>query len=343
MKEDYIQKIIVPAILIVLVVLTFLLVKPILFAVLSGFFLAFIFSPVYDWVYKKTKMKNFAAGLICTLLILLILLPLWFLIPVLIDQAFKIYLASQQMDFITPIQNIFPSLFTYESFSTEIGTILQTFTSKITNSLMNLLSNLVLSFPTILLQSAVALFIFFFVLRDKEQLISYIKSLSPFSKDVEKKLFESSKAITKSVLYGQVIIGLLQGVIMGIGFFLFGIPNALFLTVLASIAGIFPIIGTAIIWLPVAVYLLIIGDTFALVGIVIIGIISSNVDNILRPVFVSKRTKIHSALVLVGMIGGVFLFGILGFILGPLIIAYLLVLLEIYRNKKGPDIFIKEK
>ncbi len=341
MKLPYIKKILVPAILLALIVLTFFLIKPFLLAIFSGFFLAFIFSPIYNWLYKKTKLKNFSASMICILLVILIILPLWFLIPILINQTFKIYLASQQLDFITPLKSIFPSL-SSEQFSTEIGTILQSFTTKITNSLMNFLSNLVLSFPTILLQSVVAFFILFFVLRDKEQLVSYMRGLSPFSKEVEKKLFDSSKAITVSVIYGQIIVGLIMGIIIGLGFFLFKIPNTLFLTLLASIAGILPIIGTAIIWVPVAIYLLIMGDTFSFFGIIVIGIISSNIDNVLRPLFVAKRTKMHSALVFIGMLGGVFLFGILGFILGPLVIAYLLVLLEIYRNKKGPDIFVEK-
>ena len=84
-----------------------------------------------------------------------------------------------------------------------------------------------------------------------------MKSLLPFSKEVEKKIFDYSKGITSSVLYGQVIIGILQGIAAGLGFFIFGVPKALFLTLLAMMAGIFPIIGTTIIWLPVAIYLFI--------------------------------------------------------------------------------------
>lgn len=342
MEEIYFRKIITTALLIALIILSFFLLKPILLSIILGLILAFVFTPVYDWLYKIIKSKNLSASLVCFFLILLIVLPIWFLTPTIIDQSIKIYVSSQQMDFVTPIKNIFPSLFASEEFSAEVGSVISSFVTKITNSLMNSLSKLILNFPTLFLQSLVVFFTFYFVLRDKEQLLSYIRSLLPFPKDIEKKLFESSKGITSSVIYGQIIVGLLQGLIIGIGFFIFRVPNALFLTLLASLAGVFPIIGTMIIWLPVLIYLLIAGNTLAAVGVLIFGIVSSHIDNFLRPIIVSKRTQMHSSLVLIGMIGGLFLFGVLGLILGPLILAYLLIILEIYRHREVQGIFLQQ-
>ena len=207
---------------------------------------------------------------------------------------------------------------------------------------MNSFSQIILNFPTLFLQFLVVFFTFFFVLKDKDKLISYVQSLSPFSKDVEKKLFKSSRGITSSVIYGQIIIGIVQGLIAGLGFFIFGVPNALLLTLFATIAGIFPIIGPFIIWAPVVIYLFIAGNTFSAIGLILFGLISSTIDNFLRPILVSKRTTMHPALLLIGMIGGLLLFGIVGFILGPLIIAYLFIILEIYRNKEIPGILIQQ-
>jgi predicted PurR-regulated permease PerM len=342
MDDVYFKRIMTTILLIALIVLSFFLLKPILLSIIFGLILAFVFTPVYNWLYKIIKSKNISATIICLLLILLIVLPLWFLTPIVIDQSIKIYLASQQMDFVTPLKNIFPSLFASEGFSAEIGSIMHSFVTKVTNSLMNSLSKLILNFPTLFLQSLVVFFTFFFALRDKEQLLSYIKSLLPFSRDIEKKLFKSSKAITSSVIYGQIVIGIIQGLLVGLGFFIFRVPNSLLLTLLACLAGVFPIIGTAIIWVPVAIYLLLAGNTFPAIGVIIFGLISSSLDNFIRPIFVSKRTQMHSSLVLIGMIGGLFLFGVLGLILGPLILAYLLIIVEIYRNKKVPGIFIKQ-
>lgn len=342
MGDIYFKKIMTTIILAGLIILSFFLLKPILFSIIFGVILAFIFTPVYNKLHKIIRSKNIAALLLCFLLIILIVLPLWFLTPIFINQSVKLYLASQKIDFITPLKTIFPSLFASEEFSAEIASIFSSFITKVTNSLVNSFSQLILNFPTLFLQSLVVFFTFFFVLKDKEEVISYIKSLLPFSKNIEDELFKSSKGITSSVIYGQIIIGMIQGILVGIGFFIFGVPNALLLALFASLAGILPIIGPVIIWVPVAIYLFIEGNTFSALGISIFGVVASTIDNFLRPIIISKRTTMHPALVLIGMIGGLFLFGVLGFILGPLIIAYLFIILEIYRNKKIPNIFIQK-
>ncbi|MFH1801329.1 MAG: AI-2E family transporter [archaeon] len=339
MDENYFRKIVTMIVLVALLVLSFFLIKPILLSILLGLIMAFTFAPVYNFINKHIKSGNISAFILCVLLILLIVLPMWFLTPIFVEQSLKVYMASQQIDFVGILKNIFPSLFASDTFANEMGSITHSFVTKTTNSLMNSFSNLILNFPKIALHLMVVFFTFFFALRDKEIFISYLKSLSPFSKDVEKKLFDSSKTITAAVIYGQILIGLAQGIVVGIGFYIFGVPNALLLTALACLVGILPIIGTALIWLPVTLYFILAGDSFATVGIVVFGIFSSSMDNFLRPIIVSKRTHIPSSLILIGMIGGFFLFGILGFLLGPLILAYLLIILELYRGKQGKGIF----
>ena len=341
MDENYFRKIMTGIILIALIVLTFFLLKPILLSVIVGFILAFLLTPVYNLVYKITKSKNLSAALICVLLIALIFLPFWFLTPIFLDQSFKIYVATQQMDFVKPLKAIFPSLFSSEAFSAEIGSIVYSFATKITNSLMNSFADLILNFPTLFLQFLIVLFVFFFALRDKNEIISYTKSLLPFPKETEEKIFKRSKEITISVLYGQIIVGIILGIIVGAGFFIFNVPNALILTLLAVLAGIIPLIGTTIIWIPTAIYILIAGNFFSALGITVFGLIASSLDSFLKPIIISKRSKMHPALTLIGMIGGFFLFGILGFILGPLIFAYLIIIIEIYRNRNLPDILIQ--
>jgi len=343
MEEVYLKKIAAPIVLIILIVLSFLLLKPILMSIIVGIILAYIFSPVYRKIHKRIKSKNFPAILISIILIIVILVLFWFLIPVIVEQSVKVYFASQQIDFITPLKNLFPSLFTSQEFSNEVSNIIHTFVTKATSSLMNSLSHLIINFPTLFLHLLVVAFTFFFVLRDEEEILDYVKSLLPFSKDVQKKLFDYTKGITSSVIYGQIIIGMIQGILTAAGFFIFSVPNATLLSLLAVLAGVLPIIGTTIVWLPVVIYLFIGGNTVPAIGVMIFGLLSNIVDNFIRPVIVSKATKIHSALVLIGMISGLFFFGVLGLILGPLILAYLLVILEVYRNKKTPGFFIQEE
>lgn len=342
MEQIYVKRITTGVILLSLLILSYFIIKPFLLSALFGVFLAFIFTPLYKILSKFVKSRNLSTSMICILLAAIIIVPLWFLMPLLIKQSINIFIASQQIDFVTPLTKAFPSLFSYETFSTEIASVIQSFISRMTNSMVSMFSKLILDFPTLFLHFLVTVFTFFFVLRDGDKLVDYIQSLLPFPKEVEKKLFKSSKDITFSVLYGQVLLGILQGLIVGIAFFAFGVPNALLFTLLACLAGIFPIIGTTIIWVPVAVYSIVSGEILSAIGVVVFGVLSSILENIVKPVFISKRTSLHSAIILIGMVGGLFAFGILGVVLGPLILAYLLIILEIYRDKRLPGVFINK-
>ncbi len=333
METIHFRRALTVLIILALVVLSFLVIQPILMSIIFGLILAFVLSPIYNFFFKLTKSPNFSTTIVIALLIVIVILPLWFLTPIVVNQAFKLYMSAQSMDYTSVLQNILPTIFGSPEVASDFGGIIQSFVIKGGNTVLDSLSQLVLDFPILLLHLAVVLFALYFALRDKKQLIDYVKSLSPFAKEVENKLFKSSKDITASVLYGQVIIGILQGIIIGIAFFLFGVPNALLLTMLAVVLGVLPIVGPMFVWVPVCIYLLLTGDLVSAIGIFIFGVIASNIDNILRPLFVSRLTKLHSAVVLIGMIGGLFVFGVLGLILGPLILAYLIIILEVYRSK----------
>ena len=342
MEDEYFKKIMTSIILIVLIVLTFLLLKPILLSIIVGIILAYILSPIYNWLYKKIKSKNLSASIICLFLIILIIIPFWFLTPIIVNQSLRLYIAVQQIDVVTPLKLIFPSFFISDSFTEEVAGMIHSFLVKMANYLVNSFTNLILNFPTLFLRALVVFFTFYFVIRDKEELLEYIKGLLPFSKEVEKKLFDSSKGITSAVIYGQVIVGILQGMIVGVGFIIFQVPNAFLLTILAAMISILPLLGPYLVWVPVVIYLFIAGNTFSAIGVSLFGLISSIIDNFLRPLIVSRRTKLHSSVVLIGMVGGLFMFGVLGLILGPLILAYMLIILELYRNKKGPGMFTEQ-
>ena len=342
MDDIYFRKTMSAILLVSLIILSLFILKSVIISIIISFLLVFIFSPVYDWFNKYIKSPNISAGLILLFLLLIIILPIWFLTPILIKQSLEIFKITSELDLITPLKSVFPSIFSSEQLTLEIASTLSSFISKMTNSLVNSLANIILDFPAIMLHLLIIFFTFFVVLRDKKVVVDYIKSLLPFSKEIEEKIFTYSKNVTAAVLYGQFVVGLLQGIILGIGLFIFQVPNALFFTLIAMFLGVLPIIGTAILWIPLTIYFFITNNHVAVWGILIFGLLSSNIDNVLRPIIVTKRTKIHSAIVLVSMIGGLFFFGIMGFLLGPLVISYLLILLEIYRGKAKPTSILEE-
>ena len=337
MKEDYFKKTGVTVLLGFLLILCFFLLKPILISIIVGLLLAFIFSPIYNFIYRKTNSKNLSAAVICFVFAFFLISCIWFFTPIAIDQSLKIYAGAQQMDYVAVLKSISPSFFASEPFSREVGSIIQSFLTRSANSLTTSFSNILLEFPTLFLHFLVVFFTFFYASRDKEDIGKYLKSLSPFSKEVDEKFFEYSKGITSSVLYGTVVVGFVQGLIIGLSLFIFKVPNALLLTLLAIIVGIVPFIGPALVWLPVTIYLFIAQNPFQAIGVAIFGIVASSLENLLRPLIVSRRTSMQPSLIFLGMIGGFFLFGILGFLLGPLILAYLIIFLELYRSEKFSD------
>ena len=319
-------------------VLAFLVIRPVITSVLASLILAYLFMPLQKRVVKLVRNKTLSASIVLALFLIIILIPVWFLIPVVVDQIFQMFKYTQTLDIHSILANFFPTA--SEQFSSQAGVAINSFISKISASVLNSLVSVFLDVPTITLHLFIICFVFFFVLRDHEDLKEFMRGLSPFSPSKEKMLVKPFKDITDSVIYGQIIIGLVQGALAGIGFLIFGVHNALVLTVLATILSITPIVGPFIVWIPVSIYLFTTGETNVALGYLIYNlIVVSTVDNILRSYLVSRKTNISPAVILVGMMGGIFIFGIMGLILGPLILAYFLVFLQSYREKSLYSLF----
>lgn len=331
-SEDF-KRIIYAGIILGLFVLAFFLLEPLILIIVFSLILAFVFQPVYKKLSKFFRSKNFSAFLICLVFALLIIVPVWFLSPMLVEQSFEIYEQAQGTNFAEPIKQVLPDTAASNDLSTQIGSSIHSFVTDLANSATNLFSNMITDFPVLVLKILVLFFTFFVALKEQESISSYIKSVIPFNEKIKNKLFRASRGVTSSVIYGQVILGILQGLLVGAGLFIFGVENALLLTIVASLAGVFPIIGTAIVWVPTVILLFISGSYLPSFGILVFGVIASIADGIIKPIFISRRVSMHSALVLLGMVGGLLLFGIIGVILGPLILAYLFIVLEIYRDK----------
>lgn len=324
------KKIVVIISIVLLLLFSVLIIWPIALSVISGLILAYIFYPVYKFVLKIVREKNISALIIVLLAIFIIFIPLWFLFPVVSKQVFDAYIYTQNIDFSALFKIILP-----ETMSKDTTTAITNFISNIVTSLFSKFSETLLNIPNLLLQAAVILFVFFFAMRDAEKLEEYVKSISPFSYEIERDISKQFKDITSSVIYGHIVLGAIQGILTGVGLYIFGIPNALLFTIIAILAAIIPILGAWLVWIPAAIYLLIQGNTTAGIGLILYGaILVSWIDNIILPYIVSRKTNISSAVVLAGMIGGLYIFGIIGLILGPLILSYFIILLDAYKDKK---------
>lgn len=342
--ENTFKRILTIILIAVLIILAFLILRPILISTIFGLILALVFHPLYKWFLSKFRNSNLSAIIMTLILILIVLIPLLFLIPVIVRQTFDVYTYMQKTDLVTPLNNIFSKFFTSSpELAKNLAISLNSFTSKIASSFLNNFQEILLNSPSILLHLFLILFVFFFGLRDGEIFVKYLQDVSPLSKESGEKIFKQFKDITNSVVFGQIVTGIVQGILAGAILFILQIPNAAILTILAIFFAILPIIGPWIVWVPVDVYLFLTNQTVPAFILLFYGlIVISWVDNLLRPYIVGKRTKINSGVILVSMIGGLLVFGILGLIIGPLVISYLILLLEFYRNKKTPSLMLQQ-
>jgi len=341
-KEDF-KNVITAALVIGLFILAIIIVKPVAMSILFGILLAYIFYPMYKWLLSKLKSPNLSALLICVGLIVIILLVIGLIFNSLANQAIDLYFSLQNSNLENTINEILPTFLSSE-ISANLAGSLNSFISNLLANSLSKFTSFILNLPIIMLQLFVVIFVFFFSLRDGKKGVEYIKSLSHLGKETQEKFFKQFKDITNSVLLGQIVIGIAQGIVAGIGYFIFGVPNALILTILTMFVGIIPLIGPWLVWLPVDIYLFIVGRTGAGIGLLIYGlVIISWIDVFIRPLMVSRKTEINSAIVIIGMLGGLFVFGILGLIIGPLVLAYVLLVVELYRKKTfGEDIIFKK-
>ena len=324
------KKVVVVISVALLLIFSAVIIWPIALSIITGLILAYMFYPIYKFILKIVREKNISALIIVLLIIFILFIPAWFLFPILSKQIFDTYIYTQNIDFSNILKTILP-----EAISKDTTTIITNFISNVVNSIFSKFSQTILDIPNLLLQATVILFIFFFAMRDADKLEEYARSISPFSHEIERDISKQFKDITSSVVYGFVVIGVVQGLTTGIGLFIFGAPQPLILTILAVLTAIIPVLGAWIIWIPAAIYLLTQGHTGAGIGLILYGaIFVSWIDNVIRPYMVSRKSNISSAIVLIGMIGGLFVFGIMGLILGPLILSYLIILLDAYKDKK---------
>ena len=344
LEEKTIRRFSVIFLLIILAILSFFLLKPLLLSIISGLILAYVFLPAFKKINKFIKNKTICAILITILVLIIILVPLWFIVPILFKQGFEIfrYLQTINVDVHKVVLFLFPTA--TEQFSAQLTVSIGSIVSQASASFLGYLANTFIEIPTFILNTFITGFIFFYGLKEGEKFADFIRGLSPLSKSKEELLEKQFRDTTYSVIYGQVIVGLIQGGLASLGLFMFNVPNALVLSILAIFLSILPLIGPFLIWVPVASYLFATASVGTTMGYLLYNIIIvSTADNVLRSYIVSRAVKVSNAIVFVGMLGGFFFLGLVGLILGPLILAYFITFIETYKEKSFSSIFFEEK
>ncbi len=199
------------------------------------------------------------------------------------------------------------------------------------NFLLNSASQLTAGAAGFFLAVFVMLYAMFYFLMEGPRILDRILYLMPLKPDEEQRMLDRFLSVTRATLKGTLIIAVVQGLLGGIGFAIVGIQGAAFWGTIMGILSLIPVVGTPLVWIPGAIVLLINGQIWS--GIFLLvwgGAIVSSVDNILRPILVGQDTKMPDLLILIGTLGGLYVFGALGILVGPIVCGLFLTGLEIY-------------
>lgn len=174
----------------------------------------------------------------------------------------------------------------------------------------------------------VMLFLLFFFVRDGASLVNTIRDLVPIAADRRDQLVDHVAAVTRAVVFGTGLTALIQGGIVGIAFVITGLSSPLVFGVLAALLALLPFGGTALVWIPAVGVLVAQGRWGMAIVMLVIGVISSSIDNVIRPVLISGRAEVGTLTVFIGVLGGTAAFGPIGLFLGPVVLALIIALMR---------------
>ena len=296
------NKVIVFSLIVLLLVAAVFTLKDILIPIFIGVLAAYVLNPLYVPLRNRIKKPNLSTFLFIFLITLIIAIPLYFFVPAILKEIIETYMYLQKINISNEIHNIL-ILFLNEQLATAIAVQSNLFISKFFSFSLQTISNIFADLPTLMLKVVVFLFTFYFVLRDSHIIKEYLLGLSPFSKHTEQRFAAEFRNITNSVLLGQILIGIIQGLTLGAGLWILGVPNALFLTALTIVASIIPIVGAWIVWVPVSLFLMASGQVSNGLILFLYGFLFvSLIDNFLRPYFISRKSNLNIFVAIIGII-----------------------------------------
>jgi predicted PurR-regulated permease PerM len=311
---------------------------------LMALFLAGIFSAMAQSVYSRiTRLlrgSRRAASLITLILfVLLILAPVSALISMVTAQAIKVGQSvtpwvqrhiDQPGAFSEYLQRI-PFYEEIRPYQSVIISKAGELTSRISVFLVNSLSAGAVGTINFIFMFFVFLYISYFFLMDGKILLDRILLYLPLDDKNEKRLLARFTSVTRATLKGTALIGILQGSLAGLAFAVVGIEAAIFWGTVMAALSVIPALGSAVIWVPAAVILAAEGSYLKAIGLALFcGLLVGSIDNILRPRLVGNDTQMHDLMIFLGTLGGIALFGLVGFIVGPIIAALFVTIWDIY-------------
>ncbi|MGA2515727.1 MAG: AI-2E family transporter [Thermodesulfobacteriota bacterium] len=346
MKGEHIFFIFILFLTFLSIYLLYLILAPFLSSIICAILLAMVFYPLFQKLERLLTKKAVLSALLMTLLVLIVIvLPFSLLMASLAGEAVDLYHQVEEMIKTGQLQTYVERMKDIPVFKWFLAGLGQHIDFSQANPLPLLLKNLsqistfIFNQTTTLLKgfsSFVAGFFFtllalYYFFKDGSRLFARLKEIVPLPSKQRDLLIQRFKDMIYATIYGGLLIAMIQGLLGGLSFWVLGLPWPIFWGTAMALLSFIPIGGTALIWVPAAIILLIEGAV--LKGLLLLGLgvfVISMVDNLLRPFFISTRTNIHPLLLFFAVLGGVQAFRLIGFVAGPLVATLFLTLIEIY-------------
>jgi len=319
---------------------------------LAGVLIAYIFYPVYDRIQRFIAMRNLSAFLATLFIFILVSIPITIFLYSISGDMTTFYLLAKQKLVTGELFGAAPCM---EGFLCAVSDNLKVFLGNpqvsfyVNNALthtasyvLDYTSGIFLSIPRFILKLFIFIFVLFFSFRDGKDVMLWLKDVLPLKPHFKEDLLKRSQDVIFATVYGVLIVAIVQGIVGTIGFLIFDVPSPILLGVLLTFAALIPFVGTAIIWVPASVLVLVTGylnnDPSMIgkgIGLFLYGaFIISLIDNIIKPKIISKEAKLHPVIVLIGLFGGIRLLGPVGILVGPLVLALLISFIDIYKRDR---------
>jgi predicted PurR-regulated permease PerM len=318
---------------------------PVLLPVLWAAVLAVLFGPLTDRLAQELRGRRAAAaGLTLLIIIVLVILPLLLIGVAVIQQATGFYqaLRSGAIDVQAPLAAINRALPPVREFLERLGleSQLRQGLGNVANAAAGWLAARAIGIGQnavlLLMQSVIMLYILFFFLKDGRRILAQAQQVFPADDDLERRLLDRFASVTRAIIKGTFIVGVVQGALVAGAFAVLGIPAWLFWGVLATILSMLPAVGSTLIWAPAGIVLVLTGHVATGVILLLFGtFVISLIDNILRPKLVGRDTRMPDWIVFIAILGGVSSVGLSGVVVGPIVAGLFITAWEIFASVHG--------
>lgn len=305
--------------------------------VLLAIVLAYVLVPAQRRLEQYTS-PAIAASLLIALSVLVLFIPVAYLLAVAIQQGLVLLATLQggELSFAI-LQERLETL----GFVIDFDVLYATYQEPIAGGFQRLATGAVAvigGLPGVLIGLTVTAFVLFTLLRDGDRFVAWLRSIAPLSDRVERELLTELDALMWASVIGNVAVAAVQAVLLGIGLALVGVPGVVFLTVATFVLTLLPLIGAFGVWLPVSGYLFTIGRPTTAVLLFVYGSVVSASDLYLRPAIINRSGAINVATIVVGIFGGIVLFGAIGLFVGPVILGGSKVVLDLFAQEQADSV-----